>query len=111
MNDAMNKLLDVIARDFAEWRARGEYGSPSDYSEFLNNLDIEEGRKYLKVTSKQGSQTLVWGFIVKGDNDKLFRKGDILKAAGWAAPARNKARGNILQGDFSWCRWTGPEYL
>ncbi len=54
---------------------------------------------------------MVWGFIVKTDTDKKFRKGDILKAASWAAPARNKARGNILEGDFSWVRWTGPEYL
>jgi hypothetical protein len=53
---------------------------------------------------------MVWGFIQKED-DKKFRAGDILKAASWAAPARNKARGNVLDEDFSWVRWTGPEYL
>ena len=26
------------------------------------------------------------------------------------APARNKARGNVIDGDLSWVRWTG-EYL
>ena len=71
---------------------------------------IEEGRKYLKIVKQMGSQEIVWGFIVKKD-DKKFRAGDILKAASWAAPARNQARGNILDGDFSWVRWTGPEYL
>lgn len=116
MYEAMDKLFDAIAQDFASWRSRGEYGGPNDYSEFLNNLDIEEGRKYLKVTSKQGSQTMVWGFIVKEDEEPKagkwnFKAGDILKAASWSAPARNKPRGNILQGDFSWVRWTGPEYL
>ncbi len=108
MNTEINTLLEVISRDFADSRARGEYGSPSDYDEFLNNLSVEEGRKYLKVTKKLGTQTMVWGFIMKED-DKKFRKGDILKAASWSAPARNKARGNIFeQYDV---RWTGPNYL
>ena len=44
-------------------------------------------------------------------DDQKFKAGDLLKAASWAAPARNKARGNILKGDYSWVRWTGPEYL
>jgi hypothetical protein len=109
MDNALNGLFDAIARDFADWRARGEYGSPSDYDEFLSKLYVEEGRKYLKVIKEDG-QTMVWGFIVKKDDGK-FRAGDILKAASWSAPARNKARGNILDEDFSWVRWTGPEYL
>ena len=108
MNAEMNTLFETIARDFADWKARGEYGSPSDYDEFLNNLYVEEGRKYLKVIKEDG-QTMVWGFIVKED-DKKFKAGDILKAASWSAPARNKARGNILDGGYS-IRWTGPEYL
>jgi hypothetical protein len=107
---AINNLFDVIGKDFAAWRARGEYGSENDYGEMVDNLHVEEGRKYLKVVKKMGSQEMVWGFIVKKD-DKKFRAGDILKAASWAAPARNQARGNILDGDFSWVRWTGPEYL
>jgi hypothetical protein len=51
----------------------------------------------------------VWGFIVKEDGGK-FRKGDILKAAGWNAPATNSARGNIIDGGYS-IQWTGPMYL
>jgi len=51
----------------------------------------------------------VWGFIVKAD-DKLFKAGDILKAASWSAPARNKPRGNVFT-DLSWVQWTGPAYL
>lgn len=53
----------------------------------------------------------VWGFVVNTNSDKLFQYGDILKAASWKTPARNKARGNVLNGDFSWVRWTGTEYL
>ena len=110
MDNQIIKLMVEIAKDYADWRSRSEYGSENDYEEMLNNLHVEEGRKYLKIVKKMGNQEMVWGFVVKKD-DKKFRAGDILKAAGWAAPARNKARGNILDGDFSWVRWTGPEYL
>jgi hypothetical protein len=113
---AINNLFDAIGKDYAQWRSRGEYGSENDYGEMVDNLHIEEGRKYLKVVKKFGDQEMVWGFIVKEDEPKKegkwdFKAGDILKAATWSAPARNKPRGNILQGDFSWVRWTGPEYL
>ena len=107
MNEQLDILMDTIARDFANRNPNREEAN----REFRESLQVEEGRKYLKITKRLGTQTMVWGFIVKGDNDKLFRKGDILKAASWAAPARNKPRGNILRGDFSWVRWTGPEYL
>ena len=76
--------------------------------EFAESIQFEEGRKYLKVTKKLGTQTMVWGFIMKED-DKKFKKGDILKAASWSAPARNKARGNIFE-EYD-VRWTGPNYL
>jgi hypothetical protein len=46
------------------------------------------------------------GFVVNTDNDKKFKKGDLLKPAGYAAPARNFARGNILEGGYM-SRWTG----
>lgn len=113
---AINNLFDVIGKDYAAWRARGEYGSENDYGEMVDSLHVEEGRKYLKIVKKMGSQEIVWGFIVKEDEPIKegrwnFIAGDILKAASWNAPARNKPRGNILQGDFSWVRWTGPEYL
>ena len=110
MDNAINELFKHIGDDYYRCRSRSEYFNPSDVEEFINNLVVEEGRKYLKIVKKLGNQEMVWGFIVKED-DKKFRAGDILKAASWSAPARNKARGNILEEDFSWVRWTGPEYL
>ena len=70
-------------------------------------LVVEEARKYIKVFTRSGGT--IWGFIMKEDDDK-FKKGDLLKAASWSAPARNKARGNILTDDYE-IRWTGPLYL
>jgi len=75
-------------------------------ADFNDNVDYKLGNKYIKVITG-GS---VWGFIVNTENDKKFRKGDILKAAGWAAPARNAARGNIVDGGYT-IQWTGPLYL
>jgi hypothetical protein len=34
----------------------------------------------------------------------------LLKAAGYNAPARNRARGNIVEGGYT-VQWTGPLYL
>ena len=101
----LEPLFEAIVKDFARFDRTEER-----VAEFADSLAVEEGRKYLKVIKKLGSQTMVWGFVQKED-DKKFRAGDILKASGWAAPARNKARGNVIDGDLSWVRWTGPEYL
>ena len=75
-------------------------------AEFNEKITYKVGTKYIKI-SAGGS---VWGFVVNTDNDKKFRKGDILKAAGYNAPARNAARGNILDGGYT-INWTGPLYL
>ena len=66
---------------------------------------IKEGKKYIKIVQDTG----VFCFIVKEDF-KHFKKGDILKAAGWNAPALNSPRGNVLKGDYQ-IQWTGPLYL
>jgi len=78
-------------------------------SEYADGLRLEGGNKYIKVTMASGSQRSVWGFIVKEDTGK-FRKGDLLKAASWKAPALNMARGNVLDGNYP-LQWTGPMYL
>ena len=70
---------------------------------FDEGISYKVNTKYIKITLEHGG---IWGFVVNSDNDKKFRKGDILKAAGWATPARNFARGNILDGGYD-ARWTG----
>jgi hypothetical protein len=74
--------------------------------QFRDSVSVEEGTKYIKIVKNDS----VWGFIVKTDKDAKFKRGDILKAASWAAPARNHARGNILEGGYR-IYWTGPHYM
>tara|TARA_S200002703_G_C3784520_1_gene241814 strand:- start:1430 stop:1774 length:345 start_codon:yes stop_codon:yes gene_type:complete len=114
MNEAITNLLEEIKNDYLQWTQRSAYARGREelteinhkmIAEFNEGLHFEEGRKYIKVITG-GS---VWGFVMKEDDTK-FKAGDILKAAGWAAPARNKARGNVFN-DLTWVNWTGPAYL
>ena len=74
---------------------------------YCNGLTVTEGSRYYKIISEKHGQRSVNGFIVKA-GDKKFLEGDMLKAAGWAEPARNFARGNVLDGyRVNEVRWTG----
>ena len=85
-----------------------------DYEAFMNNEDMRAkfkdninympGQKYLKIVTENS----VWGFI--NLKNKNFKEGDLLKAAGWRAPALNKPRGNIFDHNYV-INWTGPKYL
>ena len=66
---------------------------------------VMNGKKYIKIVQDTG----VFCFIVKEDF-KHFKKGDVLKAAGYNAPALNSPRGNVLTGNYP-IQWTGPLYL
>ena len=112
MENAIQQLIETIKADYRmgfEGRECNKDTAARMIEDFENGISVEEGRKYLKVIKTMGTQRMVWGFIVKNDTNK-FRAGDILMAAGWKAPATNKARGNILDGGYR-IRWTGPEYL
>ena len=102
----------AMINDYVNWHTRNCNRELSDINkkmigEYSVNFTITYGKKYIKITEKGGG---VKAFVVGVDNDKKFRKGDILKPAGWAAPARNAARGNILKGGYP-IGWTGPLYL
>jgi hypothetical protein len=112
MNNEMNTLIENIKADYFNWTTRCADAKGLDalteinermIAEFNEGITYKAGSKYIKVIKERGG---VWGFVVNTDNDKKFKKGDILKAAGWAAPARNFPRGNILEGGYT-VGWTG----
>lgn len=102
MEKQITILLDAIVEDYARF-TKGFHNPEEQVQEFKENLTVSEGSKYIRIDTK-GS---VWGFINKGN--KKFQVGDLLKAAGYRAPATNKARGNIFE-TYS-VAWTGPHYL
>ena len=104
----LGKMKAAMIEDYAKFMPP----SKSDISakmnaEYAENFTITYGKKYIKITEKGGG---VKAFVVGVDNDKKFKKGDILMPAGYNAPARNKARGNILRGGYP-IEWTGACYL
>jgi len=107
MNTEMTALIENIKEDYLNWTTRCAKGTLSEINktmiaDFNEKITFKMGNKYIKVVTNN----TVWGFVVNTDNDKKFKTGDILKAAGWAAPARNFARGNILDGGYT-VGWTG----
>jgi hypothetical protein len=103
MNTEMNTLLETIKSDYMFAKGTTEVQIKMT-KEFNEGLCFKVGKKYIKVMSAWS----VWGFIVNVDNDAKFKKGDILMAAGRAAPARNFPRGNIIDGGYK-VQWTGPQ--
>lgn len=63
------------------------------------------GRKYVHIIMED-NQRSSHSWVMLAD-DKKFKQGDILKSASWNAPARNFARGNVLNGNFNHIRWVG----
>ena len=114
MRNEIEKVLDTMREDYISWsdncKSRSSDKILNEMIEsYCTGLEVTEGSRYWKIIGSNGggSQRSVKGFIAKA-GDKKFREGDMLKAAGWAAPARNFARGNVLDGrGVNEVRWTG----
>lgn len=112
MNEAIQNLIERMKEDYLNWTFQCAKGELSDTNkrmieEYNEKIEVVEGRKYIKIIQNNSA----WGFIVAVDNDKKFKKGDILMAAGYNAPARNKARGNVFELENLRVQWTGANYL
>jgi hypothetical protein len=109
LNDGIKNMMEGAKADYVRWSNKSD-GSLSSYAQeqiqkWDTNTKITEGKKYIKVVQENG----VFCFVMKEDSGR-FKKGDILKAAGYNKPALNSPRGNVLTGDYQ-IRWTGPLYL
>lgn len=88
---------------------RKDYFVKSDMISQYNELIVEVGQKYIRLWE---GGTGCWGFISRVDGDlkgSPIKKGDLLKAATWKAPAKH-ARGNIIDGTARYGVY-GPQYL
>ena len=106
MIDGLNEYLDFIKANYYRWMLQCRSDVRDEMTkEFSESVTFEVGSKYIKVITGR-EQRSVHSFICLKDNGK-FKKGDILKAAGWSSPARNFARGNVIAKQFGQTRWTG----
>jgi hypothetical protein len=87
----------TVADDYAEWTRdvlRNMGAGPK--------LEAMKGSRFIRLVSIDGTSRSAFGFVDKAN-------GNVLKAASWAQPAKNFARGNIFD-DKHGCgriRWTG----
>ena len=84
---AINKATEEHAKEFCDSM---EY-SDTDEEAYFQPVTVMQGRKYLRVVTNNGNSRSVYCFINR-------ETGDILKAAGWASPAKGK-RGSIFNPD------------
>ena len=97
---AVDNLLKNIHLDFVKW------SNGRNMEE--DKLSVKPGRKFIKIIRDNS----VWGFVAKKDGVHKglpMKSGDVLKAAGWSAPAKH-TRGNIFDNNQDYFRWTGPDY-
>lgn len=112
LNEGISNMMAGAKEDYKSFHTSmgkkeivaGSYGD-TQLKEYESKTRVDIGRKFIKVVQERS----VFAFIVKEDTDK-FKKGDILKAAGYNAPAQNAARGNVLTGNY-YINWTGPLYM
>ena len=110
----MQSNIDSALQDYAdflkaEYVSRGASWAKSGFDRQLV-VEFDKGSKFIKVIvghstdgvrdSSRSSHSFI---VLKSDK---FQYGDILKSASWKAPAKNFARGNVLEksyGSISWC--------
>ena len=109
LDEGIKNLMAGAKLDYERWSTLGGKELTGYAKEQVDSWDsktsVRPGKKYIKIVQENG----VFCFIVKKDI-KHFKKGDILKAAGYNAPALNSPRGNVLTGNYP-IQLTGPLYL
>ena len=109
LSEGVSNMMAAAKEDYIKWYTMGGKELTGYSKEQVDNWDsktkVSQGKKYIKIVQDTG----VFCFVAKEDF-KQFKKGDVLKAAGYNKPALNAPRGNVLEGNYP-IRWTGPLYL
>ena len=109
LKDGITNMMLGAKNDYIRMSTSGGRELTGYSKEQVDNWDnktrVSEGKKYIKIVQDTG----VFAFVMKEDSGR-FKKGDILKAAGYNKPALNSPRGNVLTGNYP-IQWTGPLYL
>ena len=109
LNDGITNMMQGAKDDYIRMSTSGgkelEGYSKEQVEQWDNKTKVSFGKKYIKIVQDTG----VFAFVMKEDSGR-FKKGDILKAAGYNKPALNSPRGNVLTGNYA-IQWTGPLYL
>ena len=107
LEDGVDNLMNAMIEDYTGMSRSSSSDIKNEMNKkYVKGLVATKGKKYWKIIQNNSATS----FIVAVENDKKFRKGDILMAASWNAPARNAARGNVIDGEYG-INWTGAEYL
>jgi hypothetical protein len=101
-NPIVAKFIEKLNTERKEYYEKASM--PNQYKEVV----VEIGNKFIRIWEGTGC----WGFISRVDGDlkgSPIKKGDLLKAATWKAPAKH-SRGNIIDGTAKY-GVHGPSYL
>jgi hypothetical protein len=101
-NPVVAKFIETLDKEREAYYTTA--GMPNQYKP----VTVEIGNKFIRIW--HGSSC--WGFISRVDGDLKgapIKKGDLLKAATWKAPAKH-ARGNIIDGTAQYGVY-GPSYI
>ena len=109
LKDGVDNLMNAMIEDYtgeSRWTSLAMDRKTDMQKRYVEGLVAKKGKKYWKIIQDDSATS----FIVAVDDDKKFKKGDISMASSWNAPARNRARGNVIDGEYG-INWTGAEYL